>query len=232
MSRRRKFGFSTAVADTRRQGRRPPRRYFLIVCEGEKTEPLYFDEIRNVLCNGEGDRVVVVGAADNTQHLVERARREVEARKECGLPPFYHVWVVFDKDDFPDDRFDNAIAAIAEENAKADPQKKIPYWHAAWSNEAFEVWYLAHFRDISGGPISRSGAIDMLNKHFREELGIPDGYRKNMKGVYGLLRTRLPIALARAERRGAEVMSYGVPPHAANPATMVHKLVLELLKYE
>ncbi len=229
---RRKFGFSTAEADTRRQGCRPPRRYFLIVCEGEKTEPLYFDEFRNVLCNGEGDRVVVVGAADNTQHLVERARHEVEIRKESGLPPFYHVWVVFDKDDFPNDRFDNAIAAIAEEDAKADPKQKMPYWHAAWSNEAFEVWYLAHFRDISGGPISRDDAMDMLDKHFREELGISAGYQKNMEGIYGLLRSRLPAALERAARRSAQVMASGVPPHAANPATQVFKLVLELLKYE
>lgn len=232
MSGRRKFGFSTAVADTRRQGCRPPRRYFLIVCEGEKTEPLYFDEFRKALCNGEGNRVVVVGAADNTQHLVERARLEVEERKESGMPPFYNVWVVFDKDDFPNDRFDNAISAIAEENAKADPKGKMPFWHAAWSNEAFEIWYLAHFRDITGGPISRNDAKAMLDKYFRDELGISEGYRKNKEGVYGLLRSRLPKALERAARRNEQVISAGTPPHAANPATLVFQLVLELLQYE
>ena len=35
----------------RRSGQRPPRRYYLIVCEGEATEPNYFNAIRKILPN-------------------------------------------------------------------------------------------------------------------------------------------------------------------------------------
>ena len=61
-------------------GRRPKGRYYLIVCEGTKTEPNYFESIRSHLSGGEGDKVVIVGSQSNTLGLVERAKAEIAAR--------------------------------------------------------------------------------------------------------------------------------------------------------
>ena len=48
-------------------------------------------------------------------------------------------WVVFDKDDNPDKTFNDAIALAQKEN-----------FHVAYSNQAFEYWFLLHFKKYKG----------------------------------------------------------------------------------
>lgn len=81
-------------------GTRNLRVYFLIVCEGQKTEPHYFSSFNSVLppytldieTQGEGcDPLGVVDAA-------------IELRR-TSPKPLNSVWAVFDKDDFPPSRF-------------------------------------------------------------------------------------------------------------------------------
>lgn len=231
MAKRKNVGYLPLGFDreqSRRQGNRPKRRNILIVCEGEKTEPNYFESFRRRLLGGEGDRVVVVGVGDNTVSLVERAREIVDDRLRSDEPPFYHVWIVFDKDEFPDDRFDCAVMEIEREDAKFKANVR-PHWHAAWSNEAFELWYLLHFQDTLGGPIGRSDLCKALTDKFRSVLCIPEGYRKNDPRVFGFLEPRMPDAICRGER--AFSLCGGKPPHACNPATKVFELVRQLQAY-
>lgn len=216
------------VEATRRQGNRPKRRNILIVCEGEKTEPGYFESFRRQLVGGQGDRVFVVGMGDNTLSLVEKAKELVEERAQSDAPPFYYVWIVFDKDDFPDERFDNAINAIEKEDLKFKSGIH-PHWKAAWSNEAFELWYLLHFQEMLGGPIARGDLYKMLSNYFKNELGISDGYHKNAPNIFNLLRERMPLAINRGER--ASLACKDRLPHACNPATRVFELVKQLLAY-
>lgn len=207
-------------------GRRPKGRYYLIVCEGTKTEPNYFESIRSHLSGGEGDKVVIVGSQSNTLGLVERAKVEIAARNESDNPPFYHVWLVFDKDSFPDDDFDNTITLAEQENAKFGVKGDVlyPHWQVAWSNEAFELWYLFHFQDNIGGGISRERFKEMLSKH----LGV--SYRKNASDMFEILLPRMTVAIERAER-AFKRWSEEEPFHDRNPATAVYKLVRELMAY-
>lgn len=213
---------------SRRRGNRPKRRNILIVCEGEKTEPNYFEAFRRRLLGGEGDRVVVVGLGDNTRSLVEQARKIVEERQRGDEPPFYHVWVVFDKDEFPDDRFDCAVREIEREDARFKANVR-PHWHAAWSNEAFELWYLLHFQDALGGPVGRNDLCRTLADRFKSELGVEEGYRKNDPRVFERLGPRMSEAVQRGAR--AFRSCAGKPPHACNPATRVFELVEQLRAY-
>lgn len=213
---------------SRRQGNRPKRRNILIVCEGEKTEPNYFEAFRRKLVGGEGDRVCVIGIGDNTLSLVDKAKEIVEERRRGDQPPFYHVWVVFDKDDFPDEHFDNSVFAIQQEDAKFK-SGVFPHWHAAWSNEAFELWYLLHFQETLGGPVGRKDLCERLSGYFRSEYGIKDGYHKNDPRVFDLLEPRMADALCRGKR--AFLSCTGKPPHACNPATRVFELVNQLRAY-
>ena len=210
----------------RTAGKRPRGRYYLIVCEGTKTEPNYFESIRQRLSGGQGDKIVVVGAQDNTLGLVERAREEIAKRNESDDPPYYHVWLVFDKDSFPDDDFDNAISLVEQEDGKfsteSDPLS--PHWHAAWSNEAFELWYLFHFQENVGGGITRDRYAEMLSKY----LGFP--YKKNSTEMFDILLPGLKDAIQRA-KRAYDRWFAGVPFHYRNPATAVHRLVGELMLY-
>lgn len=212
---------------SRRQGHRPKRRNILIICEGEKTEPSYFEAFRKCLVGGEGDRVVVRGLGMNTLNLIEEAQRLIDERNRSDDPPFYEVWIVFDKDDFPNDRFDATVQAIINADTKTKAGK-LPHWYSAWSNEAFELWYLLHFQEMQGGAMGRDQLCALLTKKFQTELGVTE-YRKNDPRNFELLESRMEGALRRAER--ALLACATKPPHACNPATRVFELVKRLNAY-
>ena len=209
----------------RAQGLRPKRRWYLIVCEGEATEPNYFESLRKRLQGGAGDRIVICGAGDNTLRLVDIARKTIAERMKSGDPPFYHVWLVFDRDSFPGDDFDNAIQLVADEDAKFDPNDGCkPHWHAAWSNEAFELWYIYHFQEVQGGGLSRTKFKRMLSEHLGRH------YEKNDANMFEVLLPHIDSAIARA-KRAYEKWPASTAYHDRNPATSVYHLVGDLLQY-
>ena len=203
MARRRKPSGRKVLPDKgqrsspRQVNTREIRPKFLIVCEGKKTEPNYFKRFRV------NAKVVVVGLGDHTLSLVERA---------CELKhkdDYTRVWCVFDRNSVPAERF-NAALDLARRN-----QIRVAY-----SNEAFELWYLLHF-DYCDTAISRSSYRDRLTKR----LGIP--YRKNDLEMYDRLIDRQQTAIQNAQR----LLDFYGPEHNPeqdNPCTTVHLLVQEL----
>lgn len=179
----------------RKKNNRPLRKTFLIVCEGECTEPNYFNSFRvpKDICE-------IVGVGDNTLRLVE----EAIARGKQGK--YDQVWVVMDKDDFPIQNFNNALS-----KARAN---KI---HVAYSNEAFELWYLLHF-DYHHTASSRGSYKEWLTVR----LGFK--YKKNDPNIYDHLEEKQLIAIQNAKRL---LSDYGKThkPARDNPSTTVHLLV-------
>lgn len=200
----------------RRFATRDLRRSFLIVCEGTVTEVRYFEAfpVRKDV------RVAVRGEGKNTTSLVEAAVEHAQRSVDDGAP-FDEVWVVYDHDDFGADRFNRAADDIRLLDATREES-----WHAAWSHEAFEVWYLLHFQFFDGRLHrhqiqKRLG--ELLEKHSRS-----DGYRKNDPRLYDLLLDRQPAAIRRARRLAEQhrIPPYGdTPPAEANPSTQVYRLV-------
>ncbi len=88
----------------------------LIVCEGENTEPSYFNQFRITSA-----KVKSVGVGYNTVSLVHRA---FELAQQGN---YDRIWCVFDKDDFKDEDFNNAIQIAEADN-----------FGIAYSNQAFE----------------------------------------------------------------------------------------------
>jgi len=121
----------------------PKKKKFLIVCEGENTEPSYFRQFRLATAT-----VYPVGEGYNTESLVERAM--VLSKKD----KFDEVWCVFDKDDFTNQSFNAAIETAKRNNMKV-----------AYSNQAFEYWLLLHFEDHQGGPLHRNDYGNKINKY-------------------------------------------------------------------
>ncbi len=82
---------------------------FLIVCEGEVTEPEYFNSFRLTSAN-----VKAIGKGMNTISLVKEAIaiRDIEKRRSRN---YDQCWVVFDKDVFSDSDF-NAAIQMAQTN--------------------------------------------------------------------------------------------------------------------
>ena len=200
----------------RRSESRTPRRSFLIVCEGAVTEVRYFEAFpvrKDVLVaiRGEGKSTLSLVAA-----AVEHATR---AAKEDA--PYDEVWVVYDHDDFGADKFNRAADDIRNLN-DSRPEK----WHAAWSHQAFEVWYLLHFQFFDGR-LHRHLVQDKLGELLRQHHG-RTSYRKNDPAIYDLLLARQPVALKHARRLAEKhrVAPFGdTPPADANPCTLVYQLV-------
>jgi hypothetical protein len=216
-----------ASSRDRRVEFREPRERILIVCEGEKTEPAYFrgliahHKLHTVrLDDGRRLEVQVEGAGRSTLPLVEYAL----AQQRTASPPYAEVWCVFDRDSFPPDDFDNAVSRAAAH----------PVLRAAWSNEAFELWYLLHFEYLDASPPGARGAardhyVSRLHALLRP-LG-RERYGKNDPGLYVLLGDdRRQRAAANAHRLLASYPEV-TAPHACCPATTVHDLVTRLLQF-
>ena len=187
----------------RRVNTRPLRTTFLIVCEGRKTEPNYFRRFR---VKADVIELKVVGLGDNTRHLVEQT---CELMDEAS---YSQVWCVFDRDSFPAEQFNRALELARQRGIEV-----------AYSNEAFELWYLLHFHyhDVA---TSRSNYGRLL----ADRLGDP--YRKNSLDMYDRLLKHQPDAIRNAQR----LLDFYGPrhnPERDNPSTTVHLLVQELNRY-
>lgn len=194
----------------RRLDTREERQRFLIVCEGEKTEPNYFESFKQDLPR-QVVQLEIFGEGANTLSLVVKAQAHRDS-SASGDYPFDQVWVVFDRDSFEPDDFDNAIH-------KAESCGM----HCAWSNEAFELWYVLHFEFRNTG---------MSRTEYEGKLGdlLGEDYRKNAPGMYQkLLRIgnqSQAAAWAKALQEG--FLASGVPPSLSNPCTTVYLLVEQL----
>jgi hypothetical protein len=193
---------------SRRQGVREIKQSFLIVCEGEKTEPDYFKAFRMTAAT-----IKAVGQAMNTMTLVNKAisiREADQKRKKV----YDQCWVVFDKDDFPAKDFNQAIQ-FAEKNG----------FRVAYSNQAFEYWFLLHY-NLYTGAIHRNQYKDMLTKLTGIPYSKSEGYGAVM---YNLLLSRQQQAINNAETVLAEI-SHGNPAEEES-STTVQRLVIELNKF-
>ena len=193
---------------TRRQSTREVKQSFLIVCEGVRTEPDYFKAFRMTAAT-----VKAVGQAMNTTSLVSKAIsiRDADQKKKRT---YDQCWVVFDKDDFPAKDFNEAIA-LAEKNG----------FKVAYSNQAFEYWFLLHF-NLYKGPLHRNIYAGMLSKL----IGMP--YSKN-EGFGAVLYNRL-VTLQQQAIKNAKIVLSEISkgnPAAEESSTTVHLLVEELNKY-
>lgn len=180
---------------------RLPRKTFLIVCEGTKTEPNYFRSFEVLSA-----KVEIRGTGRNTLSLVHYAERILDERDE----EFDEVWLVFDKDSFSSVSFNNAVFFCQAHHDEG--------FRVAYSNEAFELWYLLHFELITK-PISRFNYNAMLSKRMKAY------YKKNLPNMYQQLLSRQPLAIENAkllyEKRSNS-------PAKDNPSTTVFQLVEEL----
>lgn len=189
----------------------------LIVCEGENTEPSYFNQFRLSSAT-----VKSIGEGYNTISLVERT----EVLKNENQ--YDQVWCVFDKDDFDDNDFNTAIQ-------KAETQD----FKVAYSNQSFEYWLILHFDDRQGGGMHRNDYSDKIN-----QLLAPfnvsfdgNGNKKVTEELFELLegvddktkRKRIDLAISRAKRNLKQFDPH--TPAKSESSTTVFKLVELLLTY-
>ena len=202
------------VNSERKQGTRAKIVRFLIVCEGKKTEPNYFRAFTERW--SEVKEIKVAGCGCSTCQLIIEAKKLREKLDRERMVPFDRVWLVFDKDEFKD--FNKAI-----EDAKKEGM------NCAWSNQAFELWYVLHFQYLVTG-VDRKQYIEMIEDKVRKaSKNKKFEYKKNDVGFYQILQEHGDEDFAFKNAEKLRNRHKGKSNYAAhNPRTEVDLLVDEL----
>ena len=133
---------------------------------------------------------------------------------------YKHVWVVFDTDDFPADHINKTDQLCLEESTEDT------IYHAVWSNQCMELWYLLHFRFMQSD-LHRSEYWPKLTEILKSQ-GLGE-YSKNRDDMYEILFPYMETAIAHAQK--LDIINEGKLPSNSAPGTKVHELVLKLKPY-
>jgi hypothetical protein len=189
------------------------RKYFLIVTEGERTEPNYFNYFANFLPPHFVETINVHGEGDNTTRIVQKAIALRNEREKSVKPKYDEVWAVYDKDDFPEQNFNNAMAMAQENNI-----------YSAHSNQSFELWYVLHFQLLENA-LQRDDYIKILTR----ELGFK--YEKKGIEIMPILFNNQRMEQAIRWAKKLDENAVGLTPSQSCPTTKVYKLVENLMEY-
>lgn len=190
----------------------PPFMYIATV--GTITETTYLDSIVESINKKYGmfsrhDRVVLEGYGQSCLKLLDEAESKVSKKYQNTDV----VWLVYDKDDFPKDDFDNTQFSAEK---KKDRKYKV-----AWSNECIELWFLLHFQDVQVN-IGRAEYLKRLEKYC--------SYSKTDEDLYSKFKDKTDIAIKRAQKL-YDSFPVGSAPSLMCPATRFHELIIELRSY-
>ena len=195
----------------------------LFVTEGTKTEPNYLYGMIDRICQLYGEpcrrQFQVYGEGANTLGLLERAENHLRSASDG----FQHVWLLYDLDDFPPDRFDNTVTRCQALNERNRLQEKDTVFHPIWSNQCVELWFLLHFDYLQAG-IPREAYRQRLS----ELLGRP--YEKNDPELFSLLLPRLRQAVSNAKMLW-DSFPADTPPSQRAPCTAFFQLIESLQSY-
>ncbi len=155
---------------------------WLILCEGIKTEPNYFNAIKNDLQfarNLAATRIVIHETRINTAKELVKLALEMKKEAEKDRNPYEEVWVVVDRDGYSKhpESFDRAKATGIK---------------IAFSSTCFEYWYLLHFEYSTGGFSDCDAVIKKLKSHLPE-------YGKQ-QNHYPILKPKTKTALTNGEK--------------------------------
>ena len=195
----------------RKLAKRAPYDVVLIVCEGLKTEPYYFSELRKHLRLSNAN-IVIADKKTGTDPLSVVNFAIEEYKKEKDLP-YDRVYCVFDKDKH------TSYAAALDKISNTHLKRGAPI-HAITSVPCFEIWLLLHYtyttRSFSAaGDASNCELVVSEIKNY-----IPD-YQKGSKDIFSTIADKMDTAITNAKKLDNFHKTSGTD----NPSTKVHELV-------
>ena len=188
----------------------------LIVCEGSKTEPLYFKEIRkeyrlntaNVEVYPSAFGTEPIQVVQYAKHLFVNGAVELGVRARA----FERVYAVFDRDDHQSYFNALALAASLDKKLRNDTKQLITF-NAIASIPSFELWLLLHYDDIHH-ILHRDEVME------RRKLYIPN-YEKGTGGVYAITQPNFHVA----DLRSIRLVGLSNPHVDTEPYTDIYRLV-------
>lgn len=194
---------------SRKTKTREQRKLLVIVCEGEKTERIYFERYKK-------DRPGLSIECPNTNYtdpknLVKFAISQIE-NFGLNLKNGDDLWCVFDCDENPNTHILSACK-------NAGKRVKI-----CLSNPSFELWYLLHFA-YNESPLTNPVLMAQLKRKIK-------GYKKN-EDYFDLLESSRETAIKNAKKINNLHENNGIDLFSteSNPSTHVYKIVEYILQY-
>lgn len=200
-----------AESHRREKARRAPYERILIVCEGMRTEPHYFQGLRqNLRLNPKNVVVEDRKSGLDPKSLVVFAIETFKKDKD-----FDHIFCVFDKDKHIS--YNAALDKIRVTRLTGGATL-----HAITSVPCFEFWLLLHFT-YTTGPFSTAGSDSDCAQVIKEldRKGRIQGYEKGSRTIFNVLSDKIETALRNAEM----LEEYHKTSLTDNPSTKVHHLV-------
>ena len=184
----------------------------LIVCEGKKTEPSYFNEL--VKYHGLNPSAIKIkGMGKDPLSVVQHAKRLGEEALSTG-DGYDEIYCVFDKNG-------HSTFGSASDKAIAKRFKLARSW------PCFEFWLLLHFKYTRKSYV-RSGNCSPADNCINDLKAYIKSYEKTATGLYGKLKGRLKTA----NERSVKAMNDALVTEQFNPSTEIHKLVNYLQSLE
>jgi hypothetical protein len=193
----------------------------LIVSEGSKTEPQYFEEIRKEhKLSGTHVRILPSegSAPKSVVAYAEKLFKEGDRRNRIAPKAFDAVYAVFDRDDH-DSYFDALTKMKALDEKLKNDEKKLVRFRAVPSVPCFELWLLLHFESITA-VFHRDQIYKKLAKYWND-------YEKGAPGTYASTKALLDLATERADA----LAQANSPFDGKLPYTGVSALVSELRSF-
>ena len=192
--------------------------YHLIITEGTTTEPAYFTAIRDEINSQYRGKIHldISGEGDNTINLFQRALQEAHLNPNR----YRHVWIVYDTDDFPAENV-NKVVDLCKEHSTEETT-----YHAIWSNQCIELWYLLHFSFMQSN-LHRNEYYPKLTNYLTSIQ--QNSYQKNRTDMYFILKPYMDIAIANAKK--LSYINKDKLPSNSTPGTMVYILIEKLKPY-
>ncbi|MBU1052483.1 MAG: RloB family protein [Proteobacteria bacterium] len=199
----------------RKKASRAPYDRVLIVCEGSKTEPNYFKEIRDAyrlhstnieICGEEcgSDPLSVI------KYAISRFKQD---------PDYDRVYCVIDRDRHAN--FDDAIDKLLQNS-----RRKGIIFSPIISVPCFEFWLLLHFYYTThqfSSPVGSSDCALVISELTKN--GLIPSYSKEARDIFSLTKHLLPQAIKNAK----QLQRYNQTTGTNNPATNMHELIQYLI---
>jgi len=211
---------NAAATAQRRKASRQPYDKVLIVCEGEKTEPLYFKELidhyeihtANVRISGQcgSDPVSVVN------HSIQLYQDEQCSPSES----FDRVYCVFDRD---------AHANYQQALDKIKQTKPDNTFFAIPSVPCFEYWLLLHF-NYTTAPYTSVDSVSAGDAVVKELRKYWPEYQKGSRDTFNYTFNLQKDELASAKQNAVRSLAQAQQNHTDNPSTTIYLVVDYLQK--
>ncbi|MBW4054464.1 MAG: RloB domain-containing protein [Proteobacteria bacterium] len=204
-----------AASLKRKKAKKAPYDRVIIVCEGAKTEPNYFREIRDAYrLNTANIDICGQECGSDPLSVVNYAIRKFREDKD-----YDRVYCVFDRDKHA--TFDAAIDKLGQTRLGKDVVFK-----AITSEPCFEFWLLLHFGYTTRQFCAPGNAsnCELVLAELNKKEQIP-GYCKGAGNIFALTKERLSDAI----RHANQLQQHNLATGTNNPSTNIHELIEYLI---